>query len=119
MRITLHCPSHALRDHFDGGAIEERFRFFGGQGDDVACGKAGGDLDAGQILQGELNRLFLDVTVDDFENVRLALVDAQSVALQGEDIVVLGDHDSDADVDVGQQAQIGIVNDACGLAYVS
>src|SRR5579864_5697407 len=119
MRITLHRLSHASGNHFDRRAIEERFGLLGGQGDDVVCRKTRGDLDTGQILQGKLNRLFLHVTVDDFKNVRLALVDAQSVALKGEDIIVLSDHDGNAYVDVGQQPQIRIVDDACGLAYVS
>ncbi len=72
-----------------------------------------------RFCKRKLDGLALQVFVDDAENVRLALVDAQSVALQREDIAVFGDDDGDADIDVRQQSKIVIVDDASGLAYIS
>ena len=107
-----------LRDHLNGGAIGKRL-VLGRQGHQVSLGKARGNLDASQILQGKLNRLALQVVVDDAENIRLGLIDAESVALQGERTAMLRDHDGHADVDVRQQAQIFIVDDAGCLADIS
>src|ERR1017187_9942168 len=72
-------PSRDSRDDLDGGAIDE-WLVLRRQGHRVSFRKAGGNLDPGQILQGKLNRLALQVALGDTEDVRLALIDAQPVA---------------------------------------
>src|SRR6266852_2295639 len=96
---------HASGDHLDGCAVDQRF-VLTWQRDGVALGEPGGDFDASQILQRELNRLALQMAVDDAIDVRLGLINAQSIALQGQDSAMLRDDDCHADIYIGQQAQV-------------
>src|SRR5262249_25127942 len=72
-----------------------------------------------QVLQGKLNRLPLDVVVDDLEYIRLAVIDVHGIALQGKNVVVFRSDDCDSNIDVGQQTKILILDQACGLTHVA
>src|SRR5208283_2609396 len=111
-------PSQNLRNHLDGSAVEQGL-VFRRQGHRIPFGKAGSDLDTSQILQGKLDGLALQVVAEDAVDVGLGLIDAQGVALKGEDVAVFGNHNGDANVDVGQKPEIFIVKGASGLANIS
>src|SRR5579872_3171026 len=59
------------------------------------------------------------MVVDDPEHIRCAVIYVQSIALQGEDVVMFGDNNGDANINIRQQAQVLVVDQTGGLTYVS
>ncbi len=58
------------------------------------------------------------MVVDDPENIRLAVVHAQSVALQSENVIVFGNDDGHANIDIREQTQILVIDQAGRLANI-
>src|SRR5579864_8952097 len=59
------------------------------------------------------------MVIDHRVDVRLRIVEAQGVALQREHVGVLGGDDGRADIHVGQEAQIVVINGSSKLADVA
>ena len=118
-RVGSWLSKDVLRHNLDFGAVHQRLLFLCRQRHFVTVVQAGGDFHAGQVLQRKRNRLLVQAVAIKAEDVGAAVVHAQGVALECEHVLVLRGHDGDADVNVGEQAEVLIVDQASGFAHVS
>ena len=82
-------------------------------------GKSGGDLDLGEILQRDFHVAAFELAIDNLIDVGLGVVHVHGFAQKSEDAAAFGGDDGDADIDVGQQTKIVVVDRACDLAHVA
>src|SRR5580698_2944737 len=108
-----------LGNDLDDSAIEQGLYVVGGERDLRAFIQSGGNFDAGKILQRDGDRLLFQAVAVDTVDVGFAVIGVNRVALQSKHVFVLRDDNSDANVDIRQQAQVVVVDDAGGLADIA
>src|ERR1700722_18828516 len=78
-----------------------------------------GDFDLGEILQRDFHVAAFEFAIDYLKNVGLGVVHVHSFAKKSENAGAFGGDDDDADIDVGQEAEIVVVDGAGVPAHIT